>query len=253
MLKITTHKALFRTGSRSVQAVRHASSASNASEPTSEHAVEQESSNEVKQPKRARKNYISTLPRVPSTNNIREKDLLLEQFFNGHLPLTKPIEHNHPAKPSLSFSPHAYKNSKVQNSSILNNLSKYKQIKREQADKNYHPFYSGHKKTQSAGILTHSSLETQEHNLEMLNLPTSYLQSLKPFKLPPTPGNETYRDDMIYVRKLEIEERDLKLQQETKKRVSENFELAKRGEKQLEQQDIGEFLDAIKRDIESDN
>ncbi|KAG7705000.1 hypothetical protein KL930_002859 [Ogataea haglerorum] len=246
MFKVASRKSFtFRPFTRP-WVIRNSSSASNAPESAPEHAVDQDSSGDVQRTKKSRKNYISTFPRVPSTNNIREKDLLLEQFFNGHLPLTKPIEHNHPATPSLSFSPNAYKRSKVQNSSILDNLKKYKDMKRKKLDDNYHPFYSAHKKSQSAGILTHSSLDTQEHNLEMLNLPTSYLQSLKPFKAPPSPGNEAYRDDIIYVRKLEIEERNLKQQEEINRRVQENFELAKRGLKQLDKGDIGEFLDAIK-------
>ncbi|ODV85589.1 hypothetical protein CANARDRAFT_7696 [[Candida] arabinofermentans NRRL YB-2248] len=203
-------------------------------------------------PMKIKTKYINTLPKVPSTSNIQKNELMLDTLFSSYQPLLQPIKQNHtklPISVSLSLPPKRFKKEKLrsslQSSSILNDLESYKRIKAENSKENYNPYFSKSKKfTPICSIFTNSALNTQQHNLELFNLPLSYIESLKPFQCSNKPGSENYRDDMIYIRKLEIEEKNLAQKKLNKLKSESDLQLAKKGLKKL---NIDNFEDKIGR------
>ncbi|VEU24087.1 DEKNAAC105224 [Brettanomyces naardenensis] len=230
----------------------------------------------------AKKNYLSSIPRVPNTANIDRNDLYLDMLFSGYRPLFKPIRENHTRSPlSVSStkklessssepipgrSPSVYspftsiqkkpivvtsisqprtvsENRLNHSSSILDDLKEYKRIKKANKVKNYNPYFSNVRKfTPVYTVFTNSVLNTEQHDLELFNLPLRVVENLRPFQVSNQPGQELFRDDMIYTRRLEVEERILKQRKENKVRYRDDLEKAKRGEKRLKIDDAEEFF-----------
>ncbi|QPG75045.1 hypothetical protein FOA43_002385 [Brettanomyces nanus] len=119
--------------------------------------------------------------------------------------------------------------------SILNDLKEYKQIKKDNKIKNYSPYFSNIRKfTPVYTVFTNTALNTEQHDLELFNLPISVVENLRPFQVMNRPGQELFRDDMIYTRRLQLEERQLKQVKENKLRYKEDMKLAKKGLKRMQ-------------------
>lgn len=111
---------------------------------------------------------------------------------------------------------------------ITEDLARYRAIRDSRRDPNHNVFFS--KRTNNtdndsasspsssstssspaspATIFTHSAVsQLPLENNALLNLPHSLLLSLQPFSCRTQPGDESYRDDRIVVRKLQIEEKE---------------------------------------------
>ncbi|GME82646.1 unnamed protein product [Ambrosiozyma monospora] len=212
---------------------------------------------------------LACLPRVPSTSNIEEKQLMLDMLFNGSGPLTMPVKENHtvcPAKTMLSMSHPRSKRHHSSNSShtsqsrsttetntlkprprnirskgygasnsstvtsLHSNMEKYKQIKSQNKLTNYNVYFNKQKKfTPINTVFTNSILNTQQHNLELFNLPLKLVENLKPFENCNLPGDEMFRDEMFYIRKWEVEEKLQVSKKQKKLWFDERLKMAKDG------------------------
>ncbi|GMG31934.1 unnamed protein product [Ambrosiozyma monospora] len=213
---------------------------------------------------------LACLPRVPSTSNIEEKQLMLDMLFTGSGPLTMPVKENHtvcPAKAMLSMShpkskrhhhnhninpsqsrstetttvkprprnvrSKSYGASNSSSStapSLHSNMEKYKQIKTQNKITNYNVYFNKQKKfTPINTVFTNSILNTQQHNLELFNLPLKLVENLKPFENCNLPGDEMFRDEMFYIRKWEVEERLQVSKKQKKIWFDERLKMAKDG------------------------
>ncbi|ODV93594.1 hypothetical protein PACTADRAFT_4497 [Pachysolen tannophilus NRRL Y-2460] len=169
---------------------------------------------------------LNSLPRVPSTSNISHSTLFNDLLINNHMPLLSPVVKNHSESTKLK----KLKSSK--NSSVLNNLAKFKESKKQilmekKTHTNYYNVYLNKQnvKLPYNSIFCNTALNTQQHNLEMFNLPLNYLEKLKPFQLINKPGDEFYRDDLIVVNKIEIEERENIAKEKAKREKGTIFDI----------------------------
>lgn len=203
---------------------------------------------------------LRTIPRVPATSNIGRKELYLDMLFNGYRPLLQPISENHTSYEDLGHPPSAFSPFSTTrrmrtsrrdeiaavrkpNSGILEDLAKYKSIKKAHKLKNYNPYFSNTQKfTPIYTVFTNTALNTEQHNLELFNLPLRIVENLRPFQATNQPGHERFRDDIIYTRRLEVEERRLKGKEKRKARYVKDMKLAKKGLKRLVVEDPAEFF-----------
>lgn len=132
---------------------------------------------------------------------------------------------------------------KKASNSIFDDLKEYKRIKHENKPAHYNPWFSKARKfTPIFTVFTNTVLNTEQHDLELFNLPLRVVENLRPFQVTNLPGKELFRDDLIYTRRLEIEEKRLKQRLINKKRYKDDLKLAKQGKKRLEIDDAGEFF-----------
>jgi len=207
-------------------------------------------------PKKTPKRYISLLPRVPSTSNINHNSLMLDSLMNGYRPLQMPVAKNltastHGTSSGSQTAPAALLTPKRKSSSILDSLKEFKvsrnrlrnQVTSSRTD-NYNPYFSKDQHfVPYTSIFTNSILNTQQHNTELFNLPLSYLEKLKPYQCSNKPGDEFYRDDLIVVKKIELEESELEAKKKRLLSYTRVIGDAKNGtKKQLEIDDIEEFF-----------
>ncbi|KAI0463190.1 hypothetical protein LJB42_003210 [Komagataella kurtzmanii] len=207
-------------------------------------------------PKKTPKRYISLLPRVPSTSNINHNSLMLDSLMNGYRPLQMPVAKNltastHGTSSGSQAARAALLTPKRKSSSILDSLKEFKesrnrlrnQVTSSRTD-NYNPYFSKDQHfVPYTSIFTNSILNTQQHNTELFNLPLSYLEKLKPYQCSNKPGDEFYRDDLIVVKKIELEESELEAKKKRLLSYTRVIGDAKNGtKKQLEIDDIEEFF-----------
>lgn len=113
-------------------------------------------------------------------------------------------------------------------STVTEDLARYRAVRTARRDPNHNVFFSTTSKSSTSAaaaptatptpsargtsIFTHSAVSGLSlENNALLNLPHSLLLSLQPFSCRTQPGNESYRDDRIVVRKLQIEEKEKNL------------------------------------------
>lgn len=145
----------------------------------------------------------------------------------------------------ISISSKKSKKSKV--STIMEDLETYQRTKKENHrqiySNNYSPYFNTVKKfTPFNSVFTNTILNTQQHNLELFNLPLKVVESLKPFQLNTKIGEEQFRDDILYVHKLEVEEKKLNQKNINKVRFAKNVEEAKQGKNILQVDDFEEYF-----------
>ncbi|CDK25016.1 unnamed protein product [Kuraishia capsulata CBS 1993] len=195
---------------------------------------------------RVKKRYLSSLPRVPSTSNISFNTLMIDVLMNNYRPLCTPLKKNHfPVESALL--------KRKKKASVLQSLADFKNTKQSIREndsarfKNYNPYFTKQPHlVPYTSIFTNTILNTQQHNTEMFNLPLSYLEKLKPFTPPKKPGEESYRDDLIIVKNIEMEEQELVKKASRKTKYLKDIESAKGNEvkksKPIKIDDIEEYF-----------
>lgn len=160
--------------------------------------------------------------RVSNTWNIPKKDLFLDMLFAAHGPLLEPVKAH--VADRLFNSPlsriYVTTNGHIRVSrpptTVTDDLARFRALRSKSRHPNHHVFFSttplpapASSSSSSSSIFTHSAVSGLPlENNALLNLPHSLLLSLRPFCCPTQPGAESYRDDRIVVRKLQIEQND---------------------------------------------
>lgn len=203
---------------------------------------------------------IGSFPRVPNTSNIDKEDLCLDILFSGYRPLRMPLLNSKTGMKTQNYQdqeetefplmhqtgarfwadskmdnlPGSLLKKREQSSTIKNDMEKYKELNKKQLkDEKFYQDGIRRRRTPIFTVFTNSALDTQQHNLELFNLPLKVVEDLRPFEPTNQPGHELYRDDIIYVRKYDAEEREAQRRERLRHKYERDLKLAKEGKKRI--------------------
>lgn len=206
------------------------------------------------------KSRVSSFPRVPNTSNIDKEDLCLDILFSGYRPLRLPLIRSKVGMTAQDYQnqgesefplmhqtgarfwadnkadnlPGSLLKKRKQSSTIKNDMEKYREVSKKQLkEEKYYQDGIRRRRTPIFTVFTNSALDTQQHDLELFNLPLKVVEDLRPFEPTNQPGHELYRDDIIYVRKYEAEERESQRREKLRRKYERDLKLAKKGKKRI--------------------